>query len=196
MCKTRVKTLRCCGRFWYVILLKLSNMKKIILITATCFFCFSFISFAQPDTSIYLKGYNNKNFIHYFDSLHKENAATLKNLNHSYKCYILFRIKKNSMNNFEFIEIPKAPIPELAKKYICELFSTTNGMWEYHNKETSKLETREFLFSISLLKSNQTIKERMKDSEYYLEFALEYLKQHERLKGSSFFNENQITLSY
>jgi hypothetical protein len=100
------------------------------------------------------------------------------------------------MNNFEFIEIPKAPIPELAKKYICELFSTTNGMWEYHNKETSKIETREFLFSISLLKSNQTIKERMKDSEYYLEFALEYLKQHERLKGSSFFNENQITLSY
>jgi hypothetical protein len=171
-------------------------MKKIILITAACFFCFSLFSYSQDGTSINLKGYNSKNYQQYFDSLHKKNVQKIKDLDHSYDCYVVFKIEKNSISNFEFIEIPKAQLPELAKKYIYELFSTTNGMWEYKKIDKVKIEAKEFLFSISILKSNQTIKERVKDSEYYFEFALEKLKHHERLKEYSFLNENKITLSF
>ena len=172
-------------------------MKKNILIVSSFLFLFNIMSFSQCDSAIFLKGYNPKNYIKYFDSLHTIKKEVIANLNHSYSCYIIFKIDKNAnISNFEFIENPEAPLPEIAKNYIKDLFLTTNGMWVYEKKGIAKTNSDELLFSLSLLKTNQPILERLKDVEKSFEFALMSLPKQKRLEGYSEIKERIITLSF
>lgn len=172
-------------------------MKKMFLISVSYLFIFNLFSFSQEDSSIYLKGYHAENYINYFDSLHKIKKEAIKDLNHSYSCYVIINIdKKGNLSNFEFIEIPEARLPELAKNYIKYLFSTTNGMWKCEKIETDKGNSDKLLFSISLLKSDQLIQERLKDLDKSIKFALIYLSKQKRLEGYNLTKERVISLSF
>lgn len=172
-------------------------MKKKLFISVIYLFIFNLFSFSQEDSNIYLRGYQAKNYINYFDSLHNLKKEVIKDLNHSYSCYVIINIdKKGNLSNFEFIEIPEARLPELAKNYIKYLFSTTNGMWECEKIEMEKRTSNELLFSVSLLKSDQPIQERLKDLDKSIEFALKNLSKQKRLEGYNLTKERIISFSF
>jgi hypothetical protein len=169
-------------------------MKKIFLITITFFFGVQ--SYSQVDSSFYLKGYKSLNYIKYFDSLNNEKKDIVKNLDHSYSCYVIFKIYKSNIIDFEFIEIPKATLPDLVKEYIKNLFSTTNGMWINEKTENVNNDYKEVLFSVSLLKSNQSIRERLNDLKDEFEFTLIGLPKAKRLKNYELISHRNINLVY
>ena len=172
-------------------------MKKTILIVASFLFVFNLISFSQSDSGYYLKGYDPKNYLNYFDSLHNIKKGAIENLNHSYSCYIVFKVDKNaSISNFEFIEIPDAPLTENVKDYIKHLFYTTNGRWGHKKTSLDKINSDDLLFSLTLVKASQSIHERLKDLDKSFEFALMSLSKQKRLEGYNLIMERNITLSF
>src|SRR5450432_1717573 len=110
-------------------------MRKLFFLITLFLFVSSLRSFSQNDTNAYLKGYNETNYFKYFDSLNSLKKATIQHLNHTYKCYVVFKVDTNAIvTDFELIEIPEARLPEIARRYIEDLFTSTNGKWQQQIK--------------------------------------------------------------
>ncbi|MBL0337589.1 MAG: hypothetical protein IPP73_20395 [Chitinophagaceae bacterium] len=172
-------------------------MKKKIAALVYVLLTLTISSFSQNDSLIYLKGYDTKSYLQYFDSLHNVKKEALSTLEHSYSCYIIFYIDKDgNISDFEFIEIPEAPLPEIAKNYIKYLFSATNGMWTSNKMEINKGKLSELFFSVTLLKANQAIEERLKDLDKAIAFSLLELKKQKRLIGKDLTKERIMTFSF
>lgn len=153
------------------------------------------MAFSQNDSDVYLAGYDKNNYFKYFDSLHNKQKVTIQSLNHTYKCYLVFKIDTNAnLTNFELIEIPDAPLPEIAKIYVQNIFNSTNGKWVLNNKH--KAFSDDLLFSVSLLKMNQSPEQRIKDFAPSFEFTIKGLQLHRRLKAYNLQNEVSITLPF
>lgn len=170
-------------------------MRKLFYLSVLSLLFGNLTALSQKNSDVYITGYSQNNYYKFFDSLHNINKATIQSLKHSYKCYLIFKIDTNAnFTEFEIIESPDAPLPEVAKKYIQYLFNSTNGKWSSNN--THKIPSDDLLFSVSFLKSNQSAKERIKDFEAVHEFALIGLPLQKRLKGYNLQNEVSITLSF
>ena len=109
----------------------------------------------------------------------------------------MFKVDTNAnITDFEFIEIPEAPIPEIAKSYIKYLFASTNGKWQQLVTGLRKSISSDLLFSLSLLKIDQSIDKRLKDLDKSFEFALRRLPLQKRLKEYNLQNEKIISLIF
>ncbi|MBC7936310.1 MAG: hypothetical protein H7Y86_13245 [Rhizobacter sp.] len=171
-------------------------MKKylfsIIILTAL-----KFESFCQNDSGAYLKGCNEENYEKYFDSIHQQKKASIQDLGHSYYFYVRLRIDSNyHIGDFEIIEMPEVPLPEVAKKYIKYLFFSTAGKWEESDFISDKNIAKNLFFSVSLFNKKETISESLKDSDKHLEFLLSYMPSIARLKDYDLTNERWLHLSF
>lgn len=170
-------------------------MKNVYWIGIMLFLVNNTRALGQSDSDLYLSGYSNNNYYQYFDSLHSVRKGAIQDLNHSYKCYIVFRICANAnIDDLEIIEIPEAPLPENVKVYIQDLFFSTNGKWAFKN--TLKAFSGDLLFSVSLLKSNQSPEQRIKDVAKIFQFSLSGLQLQKRLMAYNLQNEKSLTLPF
>jgi hypothetical protein len=148
----------------------------------------------QKDSPI-LAGYDQTNYRRYFDSINKQSKSTIESLNHSYDCWVVFKLDTlGKVYDYELIEIPEAPLPALAKEYLKNIFFSTSGKWTYQNKKPTTSE--DMLFSILLRKESQSIENYVKDTTNTFEFLLIVLPKLPRLKGVNTDNGINITLFY
>jgi hypothetical protein len=170
-------------------------MKKYLITTLLLLIWFT--SFCQKDSLVFIKGYNETNYLQYFDSLHRIEKEILKSLNHSYYCYVKFEINSNNeVANFDLIEMPEAPLPALAKKYIKDLFLSSNNKWIKKKIPDSSHISEYLLFSVSLKNKRETIEETLKVDNKYFDFLLTYMPLQAKLKGYSLKDEKSLHLSF
>jgi hypothetical protein len=141
--------------------------------------------FSQENREAFLRGYNNRNEYLYFDSVNKVSNDDLKHLDHTFSFYVVFKIDTTAtVIDFEIIEIPVAEIlPAIVKTYIKKLVMSTNGKWLPQIKSYKKVISDEMIYQGDLVKKEQSIGDRMKDSEPIIEYFLgPGISTNERLK--------------
>jgi hypothetical protein len=122
-----------------------------------------------------LKGYEGTNLQGYFDELHHTNKEAIKTLDHSFNCSVVFKIGADSnIYDFRIIEVPTAPLNDIARNYIKNLFANTNGKWTKPIGDKSS-EKNKLVFFIKLIKSNQDEIERMREDSKFTEFMISEL---------------------
>lgn len=136
---------------------------------------------AQSDSSIFLNGYKEKDYHKYFDSIHATSNSAIQNLKHSYSCWVVIKVDTaGNFSDFEMIEVPAAPLPDTARKYIRFLFNSTAGKWSTKKHIGGKSD--DIVFTITLQKSDQALRENMDDSVLTLEYMITGASKHPRLK--------------
>jgi hypothetical protein len=139
-------------------------MQKIFFVIIMSFLLSQMKVCGQKSSDLYLEGCGEQGYAAFFDSVHNLRKDFIKDLNHSYYCYVVFNIDSSSSSyDFQLIEHPDARLPDAVKKYIRELFELTNGKWQIRAWTQGNSSPRSLAFLVSLLKSDQPINERLKD---------------------------------
>ena len=131
------------------------------------------LSAAQVNRGVAIDGYINREYI-YFDSVSALNRSELKHLDSAYDCFVSFKIDTSAVIvSFKITELPVCPLPSVVKRYIKKLFASANGNWLPQLKNSCKVISDEMIWSVRMVKADQSIGERMKVMERLVEYYLE-----------------------
>jgi hypothetical protein len=147
-------------------------MKQVFLILCTCVSLSA--AFSQTNSKAYLKDYKDYKAFYFFDSLNKRCVSELAGLNGMYECFVTFKVDTNAnITDFLIEEIPVSKPPQLVKTYIEKLLKASNGLWIPQIKNGRKVISDEMIYRIDILRKNQSIQERTKDTEKIMQFYYE-----------------------
>jgi hypothetical protein len=155
---------------------------------------------SQENREATLSGYNNQNYYLYFDSIAKLiKYDELDRLNNSYHFYVTFKVDiEGKVMEFEIIEVPGAEVPGIVKEYIYLIIKSTDRNWIPQIKNNNKIVSDKLVYLVSLVKKNQNLRDKVKDSEPVIEYFFgSSEKKNEKVEQLILFdNKKYISLFY
>ena len=155
-------------------------------------------AFSQDNRNAVIKGYKSMYEYIYFDSVNKLSNNQIRDLKKTYTAYITFKVDTTAnIIDLEIIEIPGIDLPAIIKTYFEKLVRSTNGQWMPQMKDSKKVVSDEFIFQVDLVKKDQSIEDRVKDSEPITEYFFGSKKKVDKIERIAFStNKRLIPLSY
>jgi hypothetical protein len=153
---------------------------------------------AQLSRDAVINGYKSMYEYIYFDSVNKLSNHQLNGFKNSYVFYVTFKVDTTAkVNDLEIIEITAMELPASIKGYIEKLIVSTNGQWLPQINDSKKVVSDEFLYQVSLMKTDQGLKDRVRDTEPLTKYFLGLTEKSPKIERIMFSQKIRLMpLSY